>query len=208
MASPAESKDTFVRLKGFNLIGGTHDPAEVDAICNYEIRDSDVFVVTYPKSGTIWMQQILRLIEAKGDVNSEELNFDQVPWIELIGKGKEFEAAQSPRMRVTHLPYHLMPRTLSQKRGKDLLTAVRRICSFLGKELTDTQLADVVTHSTFKNMRLIPQANYEMVSDDLLNHHNGTFMRKGTIGDWKNHFTVAQNEVFDQVFQKEMKNFP
>lgn len=62
---------------------------------------------------------------------------------------------------------------------QDLPTAVRRICSFLGKELTDTQLADVVTHSTFKNMRLIPQANYEMVSDDLLNHHNGTFMRKG-----------------------------
>jgi len=64
------------------------------------------------------MQQILRLIEANGDVNSEELNFDQVPWIELIGKGKEFEAARSPRMRVTHLPYHLMPRALSQKRGK------------------------------------------------------------------------------------------
>ncbi|KAJ3597451.1 hypothetical protein NHX12_000976 [Muraenolepis orangiensis] len=282
MDSAADFKNNFVSHKGFNLIRGTHDLEEVDAIYNYDIRDSDVFVVTYPKSGTIWMQQILRLIEAKGDMTSEELNFDQVPWIELPGKGKKFEEAPSPRMRVTHLPYHLMPRALSQKKGKviyvarnpkdvlvsyyhfhkfatmletpkdfnhfferfirgdvygnswfdhlktwyshedhmqlffityeemiqDLLTSVRRISTFLGKDLTDAQLAHVVTLSTFQNMRVIPQANYEMVPDDLLNHHNGTFMRKGTIGDWKNHFTVAQSEAFDRVFQKEMKDFP
>ncbi|CAL8260309.1 unnamed protein product [Boreogadus saida] len=282
MASSSDFKYNFVSHKGFNLISGTHDPVEVDAICNYEVRDSDVFVVTYPKSGTIWMQQILRLIEAKGDLTSEELNSDQVPWIELQGKGKEFVEAPSPRLRVTHLPYHLMPHALSQKKGKviyvarnpkdvlvsyfhfhkfatmletpkdfnhffekfirgdvygnswfehtkswyahqdnmqflfityeemiqDLRSSVKRISSFLGKNLTDAQLTEVVKHSTFKNMRVIPQANYEMVPDDLLNHHNGKFMRKGTIGDWKNHFTVNQNEIFDQIFQKEMKEFP
>ncbi|CAL8248106.1 unnamed protein product [Lota lota] len=282
MASSGDFKCNFVSHKGFNLIRGTHDPVEVDAIYNYEVRDSDVFVVTYPKSGTIWMQQILRLIEAKGDLTSEELNSDQVPWIELLGKGKEFVEALSPRQRVTHLPYHLMPRALSQKKGKviyvarnpkdvlvsyfhfhkfatmletpkdfnhffekfirgdvygnswfdhmktwyahqddmqilfityeemiqDLRTSVKRISLFLGKNLTDAQLTEVVKHSTFKNMRVIPQANYEMVPDYLLNHHNGTFMRKGTIGDWKNHFTITQNEIFDQVFQKEMKDFP
>ena len=51
MASSSDFKYNFVSHKGFNLISGTHDPAEVDAICNYEVRDSDVFVVTYPKSG-------------------------------------------------------------------------------------------------------------------------------------------------------------
>ncbi|XP_040899972.1 amine sulfotransferase-like isoform X2 [Toxotes jaculatrix] len=91
---------------------------------------------------------------------------------------------------------------------QDLLAAVERISLFLGKELTDKQLADVVKHSTFSNMKKIPQANYEQVSGDLLNHHQGRFMRKGTIGDWKNHFTVAQNERFDKVFYKEMKDFP
>ncbi|XP_071777392.1 amine sulfotransferase-like [Centroberyx gerrardi] len=279
----AKSHD-LVPHKGFNLISGIHDPDEVDQIYNSEIRDSDVFVITYPKSGTIWMQQILRLLEAKGDIQAtkDELNSVQVPWIELIGNGKAFVTAPSPRLRVAHLQYHFMPLALSQKKGKviyvarnpkdvlvsyfhfhkvatmletpkdfndffekfmkggvygncwfdhiktwyshkddmnilfityeemiqDLQSVVERISLFLDKDLTDEQLANVVKHSTFRNMKKIPQANYELVPEDLLDHHKGSFMRKGTIGDWKNHFTVAQNERFDQVFQKEMKDFP
>lgn len=62
---------------------------------------------------------------------------------------------------------------------QDLQSAVERISLFLGKELTGEQLANVVRHSTFNNMKKIPQANYEQVSGDLLNHRQGTFMRKG-----------------------------
>ncbi|XP_054638631.1 amine sulfotransferase-like [Dunckerocampus dactyliophorus] len=282
-----EQTPELVAHRGFNLIRGTHDPHDVDCISKLEMRDSDVFVVTYPKSGTIWMQQILLLLEAKGDVAAvsaanKSCNGDVVSWIEVIGSREAFMTAPSPRLRVSHLPYHLMPVALTQKKGKviyvarnpkdvlvsyyyfhqlanmletprsfedffekflrgdvfgsswfqhlktwyshkddvnmlfityeemiqDLNAAVRSISTFLGKELTEEQLASVVKYSTFGNMRKIPQANYEQVSDDMFNHPVGKFMRKGTIGDWKNHFTVAQNDIFERVFQSEMKDFP
>ncbi|XP_074539189.1 amine sulfotransferase-like [Halichoeres trimaculatus] len=271
--------------KGFGFIRGVHDPDDWDQICDLEIRDSDVFVITYPKSGTIWMQQILLLIEAGGDVTSisqVEKNGDLVPWIEVKGSREAFIKAPSPRLSVSHLLSEFLPAALSRKKGKviyvarnpkdvlvsyfhfhklanmletpkdfddffekfltdrvfggswfkhvktwyshredmnmlfityeemiqDLSSVVKRICSFLGKDLTEEQLTNVVKHSTFKNMKKIPQASYEQVSVDLLNHSKGMFMRKGTIGDWKNHFTVAQSERFDQIFHREMQDFP
>ncbi|KAM4580631.1 amine sulfotransferase-like isoform 2-T2 [Odontesthes bonariensis] len=248
----------LVAHKGFYLINEIHDPDDVDQICNLEIRDSDTFVVTYPKSGTIWMQQILLMLKAKGDVTAiSELsnlsNAEVIPWIELRGNREAFISAPTPRQRVTHLQYQFLPPALSQKIGKsfedffekflrgevfgsswfehiktwyshkdemnmlfityeemikDLKSAVEKISLFLGQKLTDEQLANVVKHSTFNNMKRIPQASYEQVPEDLLSHHLGTFMRKGTIGDWKNHLTVAQSERFDEVFLREMKDFP
>ncbi|KAG7469954.1 hypothetical protein MATL_G00134180 [Megalops atlanticus] len=37
--------------RDYYLISGIHSPEAVDRIQNWEIRDSDIFVITYPKSG-------------------------------------------------------------------------------------------------------------------------------------------------------------
>ncbi|KTF89674.1 hypothetical protein cypCar_00007226 [Cyprinus carpio] len=91
---------------------------------------------------------------------------------------------------------------------KDLRSVVERITSFLARNLTSQQLNDVIEHSTFKNMKNNPQANYQQIPVILLNHQLGSFLRKGTVGDWKNYFTVAQNERFDRVYQQKMKDVP
>ncbi|XP_018612588.1 amine sulfotransferase-like [Scleropages formosus] len=277
-------KNKLVLHRGFYLISGIHSPEEVDSIQDLEIRDSDVFVITYPKSGTIWMQQILSLIEGRGDVTvtMHKEASQRIPWLEDAGGKNRFAGDPSPRLRVSHLDYKFMPRALKQKRGKviylarnpkdilvsyfhfhyyaavfetpenfsdffekflegrvfcgrwfdhiktwyshkdemnflyltyeemiqDLRAAVERISMFMGKELINAELDSVAEHSTFDEMSKNPYANYRNVSDELLHQNKGAFMRKGTIGDWKNHFTREQNERFDHVFREEMKDFP
>lgn len=66
------------------------------------------------------MQQILLLVEAKGDLAaiSTFSNSELIPWIELDGRRQAFITAPSPRLRVTHLQYKFMPAALRQKKGK------------------------------------------------------------------------------------------
>lgn len=71
-------------------------------------------------AGTIWLQQILSLIEVKGDAIAinDQLTSERIPWIELIGSEEKFVSAPSPRIRVTHLQYKFMPLGLKKKKGK------------------------------------------------------------------------------------------
>ena len=70
------------------------------------LRADDVFVCTYPKCGTTWMQQLLKLITSNGVETGVDLDVF-APWIELMTID-EIEAMPSPRFFKTHLPYHLM----------------------------------------------------------------------------------------------------
>ncbi|KAG8545793.1 hypothetical protein GDO81_020290, partial [Engystomops pustulosus] len=106
--------------KGIYFDSTITSPEIIDAIENMKIRDSDVFLVTYPKSGTIWTQQILSLIFNEGHRNGTENidNLERVPWIEYNMRNYDFNSRPSPRLFTTHLPYYLMPRDLKFRMGK------------------------------------------------------------------------------------------
>lgn len=44
------------------------------------------------------------------------------------------------------------------------------------------------------------------VLGDFVDRDKKFLYRKGEIGDWKNHFTVAMNEQFDAIYKEEMKD--
>nr|XP_033484458.1 cytosolic sulfotransferase 3-like [Epinephelus lanceolatus] len=79
---------------------------------------------------------------------------------------------------------------------------VDKLCSFLGLTRSDEEKKRVAGGSQFDNMKKDDMANYSLhpVMDFRVSH----FMRKGKVGDWKNHFTVSQNEEFDEDYKKKM----
>ncbi|KAM9341836.1 cytosolic sulfotransferase 3-like [Pholidichthys leucotaenia] len=81
---------------------------------------------------------------------------------------------------------------------------IDKLCNFLGLSPSAEEKARVIGGAQFDNMKKDQMANYSTlpVFDFKISH----FMRKGKVGDWKNHFTVAQNEAFDEDYKKKMKD--
>ncbi|XP_029441136.1 sulfotransferase family cytosolic 2B member 1-like [Rhinatrema bivittatum] len=249
----------------------------------FQVRDDDIFNVTYPKSGTIWMIEILSLICSGGDPHWSRTvpNWERMPWLESFNAQETLQVvSEKPRLITSHLPVHLFPKSKAKSKAKviytvrnpkdalvslyhfsratvywkdpgsfeqllqdfltgdvpygswfdhvrgwtavkdqtpfllvtyeellkDLRGSVVRICDFLGRELDAAALDSVVENATFKTMKDNKMANYSLISEDLIDLKKSPFIRKGISGDWKNHFTLEQSELFDRVYQERMRN--
>ncbi|XP_046546531.1 sulfotransferase 1C4-like [Haliotis rubra] len=109
------------------------------------------------------------------------------------------EVAAAPELPVLDLFYEDMK--------FDPVKTVKDIARFLGLSSTDQFCEEVANTCSFKKMKKVDQ---EMKGDIPMtiwaDGKEGTFYRKGEIGDWKNWFTVAENESFDQIWNAKMKD--
>uniref|UniRef100_A0A8C6Q6Q4 Sulfotransferase n=1 Tax=Nothobranchius furzeri TaxID=105023 RepID=A0A8C6Q6Q4_NOTFU len=87
---------------------------------------------------------------------------------------------------------------------KDTGREIDKLCSFLGISPSADVKDKVVSGVQFDNMKKNKMANYSTIP--VMDFKISPFMRKGKVGDWKNHFTVAQNQVFDEDHRKKMKD--
>ena len=65
----------------------TIDEKRMDELKDWTLLPDDVYVVTYPKSGTTWAQQILKLIRNNGVDDGVTIG-KSVPWLEEVGPEK------------------------------------------------------------------------------------------------------------------------
>ena|SRR5215216_4671189 len=88
--------------------------ADMDLIeKEFLVKDRDVFIVTYPRSGTTWTEQMVHLLVNKGEQGAKRLT-DAVPWLETLphrphGMIEFLKTMPEPRLFTSHLPYSLMP---------------------------------------------------------------------------------------------------
>ncbi|KAK6195256.1 hypothetical protein SNE40_000725 [Patella caerulea] len=268
------------------LFFGYSPPDILDAVKNFRVRDDDVFIVSYPKAGTTWMQEILWLVVHDGDFETASKTpiYFRSPFLEfkdltLNEVGLDIaHGMRSPRVIKSHLPFRLMPKKLDKSKvvvvfrnpkdvsvsyynfykssssfgdftgtwrdflimfltGKvdhgswfdftiswwkrrhepnvllvfyedmkrNLKGEIRKIANFIGKhDLSEDVITRIANHCTFDNMKKNPMTNHEDVYS--INSKISPLLRKGKIGDWKNQYSVSQNEDFDAVYKEKMKD--
>lgn len=78
----------------------------------YKPRPDDIFIVTYPKSGTTLLQMMLHQLTTDGTVDFQHIN-SVSPWFEhelVRGNPARWEELPSPRFFKTHFRPHQLPR--------------------------------------------------------------------------------------------------
>uniref|UniRef100_A0A8C5PVL6 Sulfotransferase n=2 Tax=Leptobrachium leishanense TaxID=445787 RepID=A0A8C5PVL6_9ANUR len=287
LLAKALEKVTFTmgEMEGVPLPQDTCDAWET--IHNFQAREDDIIIATYPKAGTTWAQEILDLIMLEGDTLKacRAPCFIKIPFIDLVPikpmkSGVELaNKMESPRLLKTHFPIQLVPPSFWEKNVKvvyvarnakdcmvsyyyfqkmnkglpdpgtwdeyfstfmsgkapwgswfdhvigwwnarekhqilytfyedlieDLEREIRRMAKFLGKDLSEEAIEKIKQHTSFQAMKDNPMTNFTVLPKAVFDQSVTPFMRKGKVGDWKNHFLVSQNEVFDATYKKRME---
>src|SRR5215510_15549231 len=79
---------------------------------DYKPEPTDVFIVTPPKCGTTWMQQIVHGLRTRGSMDFDEIT-RVIPWINMAyDTGIDIYAPQvaQPRAFKTHNPLDQVPK--------------------------------------------------------------------------------------------------
>ena len=155
-------------------------PERWEYLKTYSLRPDDVFIVTSPKNGTTWTQQIVRLLRNKGEGDGQRIDV-AVPWLEMLycafkkqfGYNVAMETAlPSPRTFKSHLPYSLVPGGLPHT------TQAKYI--YVARNPKDT-LVSVWHH---KNRMIMPGVVKDSWEDFLSSILSG---KSGLYGDWFDH---------------------
>ncbi|XP_021341131.1 sulfotransferase family cytosolic 1B member 1-like isoform X2 [Mizuhopecten yessoensis] len=86
------------------------------------------------------------------------------------------------------------------------LPILKNLAAYLGVDLAEHTLMAINDKCSFANMSTAgARAKDNAIRQMSIDGSNFMF-RKGIIGDWKNWFTVAQNETFDKIIETEMKD--
>jgi Sulfotransferase domain len=97
-----------LRLNVRVLRRGIHISNWLAAWLSFTARPDDIYIVTYPRSGTTWLQMILYQLTTEGEMDFSHIS-EVIPFLErAVGLGRDLNLLRSPRIFKVHLPYRFM----------------------------------------------------------------------------------------------------
>ncbi|CAL8289190.1 unnamed protein product [Merluccius merluccius] len=86
--------------------------------------------------------------------------------------------------------------TTYQEMVQNLQGTLGEFSTFLGTNLSQKTLCGIAEHCCFKNMSSNCMSNYSLVPKEYMDPSLSPFLRKGIVGDWKNHFSPEEDLQF------------
>lgn len=80
-----------------------------------------------------------------------------------------------------------------------MLGAIRKIATFIGKELPLETLERIVSQTSFNAMQKEGNSNFSFIRE-----FKGLWIRKGEVGNWKDYFTEDQSKRFDSLIKEKL----
>ncbi|XP_013381327.1 bile salt sulfotransferase-like [Lingula anatina] len=205
-----------VEVKGVHLPLFPLVESNINNYDKFHARGDDVWIVNWPKSGTHWVYEVVRLLmtgrEELTDSIKEGTMFPEACAVESL------EKLPSPRILDTHVPLKLFPEE-ALKKSKIIYTLRNPKDAFVSGYHHRKNLKGGTSYCgtwngyfdlTIDENACVYGSWFDHVADwmevlentPMLCSGYGKPEERGIVGDWKNHFTVAQNKKSNAIFNE------
>nr|XP_034328587.1 sulfotransferase 1E1 isoform X2 [Crassostrea gigas] len=195
-------------LQSYNQVVSTHLPFQWIPKQHLETGGKIIHVIRNPKDVAVSLYKFLVSCNSI-DETFEEFLFgyflkEEVMYGGWFDYNKAFiRESEARKDQIIMLQYEKLQRNTKEE--------LKRLAKFLNVKDAEPLLEDIAEKCSFDSLKSAEKTsqNDDTMSDIMKSIHrknNPTVYRKGKIGDWKNHFTVAMSETFDKAYADNMRN--